>query len=405
MKFSEELLDDLLKNYEQPEDLIGKNGLLKQLTKALFDRALEAEMSHHLGYKKHHPDGYNSGNSRNGKNNKQLQGEEGAVDIVMPRDRNGTFSPKIIKKGQTKFDGFDEKIISLYARGMTIREIQGYLKELYGTEISPDFISSITDAVVEEMQAWQHRPLDPLYPIVYLDGLVVKVRDGGHVMNKTVYLVIGVNMEGHKEILGLWIAQTEGAKFWLQIITDLKNRGVQDILIACIDGLKGFPEAIHSIFPTTQIQLCIVHLVRRSLRYVPWQDRKAVARDLKLIYTSTNLDTAEGALAEFKSKWDNKYPMISDVWSRNWEGIIPFLAYPDYIRKAIYTTNAIESTNNGIRKILKTRRSFPTDEAVIKLIFLALKNISQKWTMPIRQWKLALNQFAIIFGDRMEKYI
>ncbi len=405
MDFSDKLLDDLLKNYEQPEDLLGKNGILKKLTKALLDRALEGEMTHHLGYEKHHPSGYNSGNSRNGKNPKTLKGEQGPIEIVVPRDRDGSFDPKIIKKGQSKFDGFDDKIISLYSRGMTVREIQGHLKDIYGTELSPDFISSVTSSVIEELQAWQSRPLDPLYPIIYLDALVVKIRDGGHIFNKAVHIAIGVNMDGHKEVLGLWIAQNEGAKFWLQVITDIKNRGVQDIFIACVDGLKGFPEAINSVFPKTQIQLCIVHLLRRSLNYVPWQDRKVIAKDLRSIYTATNTDTAKRSLEEFKRKWDKKYPMVSDVWKRNWDGIIPFLAYPDYIRKAIYTTNAIESANNGLRRILKNRRSFPTDDSALKLIFLALGNISKKWTMPIRQWKLALNQFAIIFGDRMKEHI
>ena len=405
MDFSEKLLDDLLKNYEQPEDLLGKNGILKKLTKALLDRALEGEMTHHLGYEKHNPSGYNSGNSRNGKNPKTLKGEQGPIEIVMPRDRDGSFDPKIIRKGQGKFDGFDDKIISLYSRGMTIREIQGHLKDLYGTELSPDFISSVTASVIEELQAWQNRPLDPLYPIIYLDALIVKIRDGGHICNKAIHIAIGVNMDGRKEVLGLWIAQNEGAKFWLQVITDIKNRGVQDIFIACVDGLKGFPDAINAVFPKAQIQLCIVHLLRRSLNYVPWQDRKAIAKDLKPIYTSTNADMAKRSLEEFKRKWDKKYPMVSDVWKRNWDGIIPFLAYPDYIRKAIYTTNAIESANNGIRKILKNRRSFPTDESALKLIFLVIGNISKKWTLPIRQWKLALNQFAIIFGDRMKDNI
>lgn len=403
MPISTEVLDDLLKNYEKPEDLLGKNGILKQLTKALVERALEGEISHHLGYEKHSPLGDHTGNSRNGKSAKTLKTEEGPMPLKVPRDRSGTFEPQLVKKGQRRFDGFDEKILSLYARGMTVREIQGHLKDLYGTELSPDFISSVSECVIDELKAWQGRPLDPLYPIVYLDGLVLKIRDGAHVINKSLHIAIGVTMEGNKEVLGLWLAQNEGAKFWLQVITELKNRGVQDILIACVDGLKGFPEAIQSVFPQTQVQLCIVHLIRNSLNYVPWKDRKALAQDLKPVYTAPDQESARVFLDEFKEKWDGKYPMVSDVWTRNWEGWTPFLAYPDFIRKAIYTTNAIESANKSLRKIIKTRGQFPTDEAALKLCYMALKNIAKKWTMPIREWKLALNQFAIIFDDRMIK--
>lgn len=295
--------------------------------------------------------------------------------------------------------GFDDKIIAMYARGMSMRQIQEHLEEIYGTEVSPELISNVTDKVIDEVSVWQARALDKVYPILYLDCLVVKVRENNQIINKSLYLAIGVNMDGIKEVLGMWISKTEGAKFWLSVVTELKNRGVESIYIACVDGLKGFPEAINSVFPKTIVQLCIVHMVRGSLNYVPWKDRKLVAEDLKAIYTSANEQAAELALAAFKEKWDNKYPTIADSWARNWQAIIPFLAFPGYIRKAIYTTNSIEAINRQIRSIIKTKGAFPNDEAVFKLVFLALQNAQKKWTMPIRDWKLALNQFAILFAE------
>lgn len=401
MAIREELLEELLKEYKSPEDLLGKNGLLKELTKALVEKALEGELTHHLGYPKHAPS--KSGNSRNGKSKKGLLTDHGKLDIASPRDRKGTFDPQLVKKHQTRFDGFDDKILSMYARGMTVREIQGHLEELYGVEVSPDLISSITDSVLEEVKAWQSRPLDAVYPIVFMDALRVKIRDNGHVLNKAVYLALGVNMEGQKEVIGLWIAREEGAKFWLKVVTELKNRGVCDMFIACVDGLKGFPEAIESVYPKTQVQLCVVHMVRNSLKYVPWKDRKSVATDLKTIYTSANAEAAEESLEAFRKKWDEKYPTIADSWEAHWQGLIPFLSYPDYIRKAIYTTNAIESLHRSLRKVTKNRGSFPNDESAMKLLYLALNNISKKWTMPIRQWKQALNQFAILFPERLRE--
>lgn len=400
MAISQELLDELLSEYQKPEDLLGDEGLLKQLKKALIERVLEGELEHHLGYAKYAPSGRNSGDSRNGKGKKTLKTEDGPVAISVPRDRDNSFEPQLVKKGQTRFSGFDDRILSMYARGMTVREIQDHLSELYGTEVSPEFISTVTDAVLEEVGAWQNRPLDNLYPILYMDALQVKVRDNGHITNKALYIAIGVNMEGHKEVLGLWIAKTEGAKFWLQVMTELRNRGLEDIFICCVDGLKGFPEAISSVFPHTQVQLCIVHMVRYSLNYVPWKDRKAVAADLRAIYTAPGVEAAEQALGDFQKKWDDAFPTIAESWRRNWQGIIPFLAYPDYIRKAIYTTNAIEAANRSVRKIIKSRGAFPNDEAVMKLVYLVLQNVQQKWTMPIREWKMALNQFAILFADR-----
>ncbi|WP_446811679.1 IS256 family transposase [Methylomonas sp. 2BW1-5-20] len=396
-----DLIDTLLSGYQKPEDLLGENGLLKQLTKALVERALEAEMTEHLGHGKHESVSNATGNTRNGKSRKTLKGDFGALPIEIPRDRHGQFEPQIIGKHQSRWTGFDDKIISLYARGLTVREIQSHLEELYGTEVSSSLISSVTDAVIEEVKAWQSRPLDPIYPIVYLDCIHVKVRDTGAVRVKAVYLAIGVNMNGEKEVLGLWIAQTEGAKFWLQVVTDLKNRGVQDIFIACVDGLKGFPEAIETVYPHTAVQLCIVHLVRNSLNYVGWKMRKQIAADLKQIYQSATVAEAEQKLAEFEVQWNDAYPPIAQIWRRHWDRIIPFFDYPPEIRRIIYTTNAIESVNMSLRKITKNRGSFPSDEALSKLFYLALMNISKKWTMPLHDWKAALNRFSIQFEDRM----
>jgi len=395
------LIDELLKDYKQPEDIIGENGLLKQLTKALLERARQAELTDHLGYEKHSTDGNNSGNSRNGSSRKQLKGDFGTLPLEVPRDRNASYEPKIIAKGQTRFAGFDDKIISLYARGMTTREIGQHLEEIYQVEVSPGLISSVTEAVIDEVRLWQNRALESLYPIIYLDALQIKIRDGGQVRNKAIYLVIGINLNGLKEVLGMWVAQTEGAKFWLQIVTELKNRGVQDIFIACVDGLKGFPEAIESIYPRTEVQLCIVHLVRNSLNYVGWKQKKEVAGDLKEIYRAASEDEARMRLDEFGKKWDGKYPSISQIWRRNWNRVIPFFAHPPEVRKVIYTTNAIESLNMSLRKVTKNRGSFPNDEAALRLLYLALCNISKRWTMPIVDWKGALNRFAIIYEDRL----
>jgi putative transposase len=398
---SAELIDSLLSGYKKPEDLIGEHGLLKQLTKALVERALEAEMEAHLGHARSETVTNPAGNTRNGKSRKTLKGEFGNLPVEIPRDRQGSFEPQLIPKHQTRWNGFDEKIISLYARGMTVREIQGHLEEMYGAEVSPTLISSVTDAVVEEVKVWQSRPLDALYPIVYLDCIHVKVRDAGSVRAKAVYLALGINLNGEKELLGIWIAQTEGAKFWLQVITELKNRGVQDIFIACVDGLKGFPEAIETIYPKTDVQLCIVHMVRYSLNYVSWKLREQVALGLKAVYGAATVDEAEQRMDEFEAEWGAAYPPIVQSWRRNWNRLIPFFDYPPEVRRVIYTTNAIESVNMSLRKITKNRGSFPNDEALLKLFYLALNNISKKWTMPIRDWKSALNRFTIQFEDRM----
>jgi len=390
--FKSETIADIVQYCTNEQDLIN---VFRDLKKATIERVLEGELGHHLGYLKSERSG--NSNSRNGFSHKTITCDQGTLAIDTPRDRNSSFEPQLIQKGQRQFKGFDDKIISMYARGMSMRDIQSHIEEMYAVEVSHDFISSVTDKVLDEVQAWQNRPLDSIYPIIYLDCLVVKVKENNQIINKSLFLAIGVNMDGHKELLGMWLAKNEGAKFWLAVITELKNRGVEKIYIACVDGLKGFSDAINSVFPATIVQLCIVHMVRNSLNYVPWKDRKLVAADLKNIYSAATADAAEQALLAFKAKWDSRYPTIADIWRRNWQGIIPFLSFPDDIRKAIYTTNAIEAINRQIRKIIKTKGAFSNDEAVFKLVFLALQNAAKKWTMPIREWKLALNQFAILF--------
>jgi putative transposase len=395
------LIDKLLAEHgRRPQDIAGENGLLKQLTKALLERAMAAELTEHLGYEKHDPAGHKSGNSRNGTTGKKLKGEFGEIDLETPRDRNGEFEPKIVAKQQTRWTGFDDKILSMYARGMTTREIQGHLEEIYKIEVSPGLISNVTEAVQDEVRNWQNRPLEPIYPIIYLDALYVRMRDNGHVQNRAVYVAIGINLEGNKEVLGLWTSGNEGAKFWLQVLTEIRNRGVKDVFIACVDGLKGFPEAIETVFPRVQVQLCIVHLVRHSLKFVSWKQRRAVAGDLRAIYTAPTAEAAELALEEFSLKWDASHPAISQVWRRNWERVTPFFAFPAEIRKVVYTTNAIESLNMNLRKIIKTRGSFPNEESALRLIYLALRNHSKKWGF-VQSWREALNHFQALWPERM----
>jgi putative transposase len=396
-----ELLDELLAGYSNPEDLTGPEGLLKRLTGALVGRALQAEMTDHLGYEPHAAEGHGSGNSRNGSSPKTLTTEQGQLPIEVPRDRNGTFEPKLVKKHQRRFNGFDDKILSMYARGMSVRDIQGHLSELYGTEISPDLISHVTDAVVDEVQAWQARPLDAVWPVIYLDALVIKVRDQGVVQNKSAYLALGLGVDGRKEVLGLWLETTEGAKFWLKVITELKNRGVQDVLIACCDGLKGFPQAIEAVFPKTVIQTCIVHLIRSSTRFVSYAQRKTVIADLRRVYAAATEDAALAALDDFEAKWKDRYPVVGQSWRSNWERVRPFFAFPKDVRRIIYTTNAIESLNFQLRKVIKSKGHFPNDEAATKLLYLALRNVQKKWRMGPRFWNSALNQFAIYFEGRL----
>ena len=396
-----ELIDELLKGYKKPEEITGEGGLLKQLTKAILERALESEMTHELGYEKHSPAGRNGGNSRNGKNTKKLQTDYGELDITVPRDRQSEFEPQIVKKGQRRFTGFDDKILSMYARGMTTRDIQGHLEEIYGVEVSPELISTVTDGIISEVREWQSRPIEELYPIVYFDAIMLKVREEGRILNKAAYLAIGIGMNGLKEVFGIWIEKNEGAKFWLAVFTELKNRGLKDVLIACVDGLKGLPEAIETVFPQAEVQLCIVHMVRNSLKFVSYKDRKKIAADLKAVYRAATVEQAEEALTEFEQIWDSRYPMIGKSWRANWPRVIPFFAYSEEIRKVIYTTNAIESLNNSLRKVTKNRNSFPSDEAAIKLLYMALKNIQKKWTMPIQNWNLALQQLSVRFEGRV----
>jgi putative transposase len=399
--FSDELLDQLLAGYSKPEDLTGKDGILKQLTARLVERALQGEMSEHLGYERYDPRGRGTPNSRNGTTGKTLTTDHGPVDIEVPRDRDGSFEPQLVKKRQTRFTGFDEKILGMYARGMTVRDIQSHLEDIYGVEVSPDLISRVTSVVADDVVAWQNRPLDAVYPIVYLDALMVKVRDQGVVRNKAVYLALGVTLAGSKEVLGLWIEQNEGAKFWLKVVNELKTRGVRDILIACCDGLKGFPEAIEAAFPATVVQTCIVHMIRNSLRFVSYKDRKALAKDLRPVYTAASREEASTALDAFEAKWARRYPMIAASWRANWERVVPFLDFPPDVRRVIYTTNAIESLNSSLRKLLHYRGHFPTDDAVFKLLYLALTNIEKKWERTLRDWNNVLGQFSIFFKDRI----
>jgi putative transposase len=395
---SDELIDTLLTQGQTSEDI---NGLLKQLTKAVLERAMHGELTAHLGYEKHDPSGNNSGNSRNGVTRKTLTGEFGEIELETPRDRNGVFEPQLIKKNQTRWTGFDDKILSMYARGMTTREIQGHLEEMYQVEVSPSLISEVTDSVVEQLRAWQNRPLEPFYGVVFLDALYVKMRHEGRVENRAVYVAIGIDLEGRKEVLGLWSSANEGAKFWLNVLTELKNRGVRDIYLVCIDGLKGFPQAIESVFPKAEVQLCIVHMVRASLNYVPWQDRRPVVADLKPIYKAATADEAERQLSAFEAKW-TKYPAIARLWREQWERVIPFFVFPDEVRKVVYTTNAVESLHMSLRKIIKTRGSFPSEEAALKLLYMALTKVSAKWEF-VQSWKLMLNYLDTYCGDRMRE--
>ena len=394
-----ELLDELLADYETPEDLLGEEGLFKQLKKALLERALGAELSDHLGYEKGDPAGRGTGNSRNGHSGKTVLTEDGAVELAVPRDRNGTFEPAIVPKGERRLDGFDDRILSLYARGMTVREIRGHLQEIYGVSVSPDLISRVTDAVLEEVREWQNRPLDAVYPVVFFDALRVKIRDEGLVRNKAVYLALAITCQGEKEVLGLWIEQTEGAKFWLKVMNELRTRGVGDILIAVVDGLTGFPDAIAAVFPQTAVQTCIVHLIRNSLAFVSWKDRKKVMPDLKAIYRAETAEAAGARLDEFEASWGARYPAVTPARRRAWEHVVPMFAFPPAIRKMIYTTNALESRYRSLRKIIKTRGSFPSDEAATKLLFLAIRNAGMRWKRPVA-WTAAMGQFAILFEDR-----
>src|SRR5215218_6709893 len=396
----DELIDELLAGARTPEEITGQEGLLHRLTKRLVERAMAAELTDHLGYERGQAPPGGTGNARNGISENTVHTEHGSVRIAQPRDRGGSFEPQIVRKHQRRFDGFDDKIVAMYARGMSVRDIQAHLAELYGVEVGHDLISRVTDSVLDDVREWQARPLEDVYPILFLDALIVKVRDGGAVRNRACYVAVGVNLEGERDVLGLWFQSSEGAKFWLQVLNELKQRGVRDVLICCVDGLKGFPEAIEAVFPHTRVQLCLAHMVRHWLSYVASGDRKQVAADLKKIYQAMTLQEAESKLEEFEQVWAKQYPMIGRSWKSNWARVTPMFGFPEEIRRAIYTTNTIESLNMTLRKIIKNRALFPNDEAVYKLMYLALKNISKKWSMPIRDWGGAMNQFAIIYGDR-----
>lgn len=394
------LATELAKNIKTEADL---KALTKALTKLTVETALNAELTEHVGYEKNQPRA--SSNARNGFSKKRLITDEGWFELDTPRDREGSFEPQLVKKHQTRLTQMDDQILFLYSKGMTTREITDTFKEMYDADVSPTLISKVTDSVKEQVIAWQNRPLDAMYPIVYLDCIVVKVRQNNSIINKSVFLALGITLEGHKELLGMWLAETEGAKFWLNVLTELQNRGIQDILIACVDGLKGFPDAINAVFPQTHIQLCIVHMVRNSLKYVSWKDYKAVTAGLRQIYRAETEAIALQALESFAKQWDEKYPAISKSWRTHWENINTFFAYPQDIRKAIYTTNAIESLNSVIRHAIKKRKVFPTDDSVRKVIYLAIMQASKKWTMPIRDWRSAMNRFMIMFADRMQLYV
>jgi putative transposase len=400
---SEELIDELLSELQgkDAKSLLGESGLVGRLKKQLAERMLSGELRQHLENEAAAQASEAPGNHRNGTSPKTVITPGGALPLDIPRDRFSTFAPQLVAKHQRRLPGFDDHVIGMYARGMTVREIQGHLLEIYGLEVSPQLVSTITDEVMDEVAQWQARALDALYPIVYFDALRLKIRDEGTVKNKAVYLALGIDATGRKDVLGLWIEQTEGAKFWLKVFNDLKQRGVSDILIAVVDGLRGFPEAIEAVFPQTQIQTCIVHLIRNSLNFVGWKDRKALVAELKSIYQAHHAQAAEAALSAFEQgPWGKKFPPIAQAWRRQWTQVIPFFAYPPEVRRIIYTTNAIESLHMRLRKIVKNRGHFPSDEAATKLLFLALRNLSKDWSMPQRTWKQAANQFAIVFGDR-----
>ena len=401
MAITKEVLDELLKDCNSPDEFYGPNGLVKQLSKALIERMMQAELTEQLGYEKSEPGEKETENRRNGKTTKTLRTDQGPMEIEVPRDRNGEFEPKVIPKHQREWRGFDEKILSMYGLGLSTKQIQAHLKEIYNVDVSPELISRVTDEVKGLVDEWRNRPLEPFYPVLFFDALRVNIRDEGHVSKKAVYLALAIGLDGQKEVLGLWIEQNEGSKFWMGILNELKNRGVNDILVAAVDGLSGFPDAINTVFPKAEVQLCMVHMVRNSLKYVPYKDKKAVTADLKEIYLAPSDDAASEALDRFSQKWDKKYSSISRSWRNRWNEVIPFMKFSPEIRKAIYTTNAIESLNYTLQRNLKTRLSFPNNESAMKLIFMILQRIKKRWTMPIRNWGEALNQFALIYGDRV----
>ena len=399
-RISDDVIDELLAGASTEAEIAGPGGLLARLTKRLIERAMDVELSDHLGYEPHAEPPGGTGNTRNGSTPKTLITEQGPVALDTPRDRNGSFEPKIVRKRQRRFVGFDDKILALYSRGLSTRDIEAHLAEIYGVKVGRDLISKVTDAVMDDVRAWQQRPLEDVYPVIFLDCLVLKIREGGSVQRRACYLALGITLDGERDVLGMWFQETEGAKFWMQVLADLKQRGVRDVLICCVDGLKGFPEAIEAIFPTTTVQTCIVHLIRLSLKYVPRREREPVARDLKPIYTAVDADAAQDALERFDEKWGQRFPVITKAWLDAWEYVTPFLAFPDEVRRVIYTTNAIEALNRQLRKAIKTKGHFPNEDAARKLIYLALLNAVPQWTR-CRNWTTALLAFKIHFGDRL----
>lgn len=407
MPIDPKLLDQLLAQCDDPAEILAPGGLVKQLTARLVERALEAEMTAHLGYEKHAPEGRGSGNSRNGHTPKRLTSDTGPLDLRVPRDRDGSFEPQIVPKRQRRLAGFDEQVIALYAGGMTTRQIQHHLEEVYGTDVSPALVSRVTDAVLDDARAWQARPLDAVYPVVFLDGLVVKVRDAEtrRVVKKTVYVALGITVDGGKELLGLWAGAAEGAGFWAGVLSEIKARGVEDVLIACVDGLTGFGDAIRSVYPEADVQRCIVHAVRQSLRFVNWKDRTAVAASLRTVYGAPTLGEAERMLGAVEAEWGTRYPMIARQWQSSWDELTFFFRYPPEIRRVLYTTNAVESLNSSLRRVLKTRGPLPSDESVLKLLYLALSRIASRWTRPLHDWKAAMVRFEIDYGERLSRHL
>jgi putative transposase len=399
-RISNDLIDELLAGASTEQEIAGPGGLLAELTKRLVERAMEVELTDHVGYEPHQEPPGGTANTRNGTSPKTLVTEHGRVQIDAPRDRDSSFSPKIVRKRQRRFEGFDDKILALYSRGMSTRDISAHLEEIYGVQVGRDLISKVTDGVMDDVREWGKRPLEDVYPIVFLDCMVLKIRDGGTVQRRALYLALGVTLDGDRDVLGMWFQETEGAKFWMQVLNDLKTRGVRDILICCVDGLTGFPEAIEAIFPQTTVQTCVVHLIRASLRYVPRREREQVARDLKPIYTAIDADHAHAELELFDEKWGARFPVITQAWLNAWEYVTPFLAFPAEVRRVIYTTNAIEALNRQLRKAIKTKGSFPNEDAARKLVYLALQNAVPAWTRT-RNWTSALLAFKIHFGDRV----
>ena len=396
----DEVVDELLAGARSEEEIVGPGGLLSQLTKRLVERALEVEITDHVGYERHQEPPGGTGNTRNGKSRKTIATEHGPVEIDTPRDRDGSFEPQLVRKRQRRFEGFDEKILALYSRGLSTRDIERYLRELYGVSVGRDLISRVTDAVMDDARAWQARPLDDVYPVVFLDCMVLKIKDGGSVQRRACYIAMAISMTGEREVLGLWFQETEGAKFWMQVLSELKHRGVQDILITCVDGLKGFPEAIEAVFPQTTVQTCIVHLIRASLRYVPRRDYDKVVKDLRPIYTAIDAEHAKAALDTFEETWGERLPPVVQAWRDAWDHVIPFLAFPPEVRRVIYTTNSIEALNRQLRKAVKTKGHFPSEDAARKLLYLAIHNAVPQWTRT-RGWTKALLAFKIHFGDRL----